>query len=111
MRRKPPSSSARASRARISRGAYRIFLSHSSRDTWLALAVEERIERSIRGVKVWPDEMSLAGGEEVRSALKAAIGQANEVVVMVSNESLRSQWVAWEICLTEGQRRDGLRPF
>jgi len=49
--------------------------------------------------------MSLTGGEEVLRALKAGISQAHELVVIVSNESLRSQWVAWEIGMAEGQRK------
>ncbi|HUI42971.1 MAG TPA: toll/interleukin-1 receptor domain-containing protein [Terriglobia bacterium] len=82
-----------------------MFLSHSSRDAWLASVVKDRIEHRIRGVEVWLDEMSLTGGEEVLRALKAGISQAHELVVIVSNESLRSQWVAWEIGMAEGQRK------
>lgn len=74
---------------------YRIFLSHSSRDQWLAGIIAEKIESV--GIKVWLDEMSLTGGENVNEAIIRGVSATHETVVLVSNESLRSQWVATEI--------------
>ncbi len=84
-------------RRKRSKAIYRVFLSHSNRDTWLAGIIKEKIEAAASNVEVWLDEMSLAGGQEVIAALAKGIRDANEIVVLVSNESLRSQWVAWEI--------------
>jgi TIR domain-containing protein len=78
-------------------GKYTVFLSHSSRDAWLARTIKEKIESAAPNANVWLDEMSLIGGDEIVTALKQGIHAAREVVVIVSNESLRSQWVAWEL--------------
>ena len=78
-------------------GNYIVFLSHSSRDTWLAVQLKKMIEIEIPGVEVWLDEFSLTGGEEINLALRTGMRRSSEVIVIVSNESLRSQWVAWEI--------------
>jgi TIR domain len=87
----------RSGQAGRSRAHFAIFLSHSSRDAWLARQIKKEIETNIPGARVWLDEMSLTGGEEIIAALRKGIDQANELVVLVSNESLKSQWVAWEI--------------
>lgn len=77
------------------RRSYGIFLSHSNNDEWLAGVIAEKIEAA--GIKVWLDEMSLAGGESVTNAVIRGIRNSDEAVVLVSNQSLRSQWVAAEI--------------
>ena len=84
---------------------YVVFLSHASRDNWLAGVIKERIEVSIPRVEVWLDEMSLRGGEEIIAALRRGISNADEAVVILSNESLRSQSVAWEIGMAAGRKK------
>jgi predicted nucleotide-binding protein len=83
-------------------GKYTVFLSHSNRDAWLARTIKEKIERANPRANVWLDEMSQTGGDEIIAALKRGIRTAREVVVIVSNESLRSQWVAWELGMAFG---------
>jgi hypothetical protein len=92
--------------AKKARAKYGVFLSHSSRDAWLARVIKEKIEGAVPGARVWLDEMSLGGGEEVTVSLRAGIHRAEEVVVIVSNDSVKSQWVAWEIGMAAG---DGKR--
>jgi riboflavin biosynthesis pyrimidine reductase len=78
---------------------YSIFLSHSSRDSWLAAVLAERLRA--RGCSVWLDVMSLEGGQEVLRSIKEAIENADEAMVLVSPQSLRSQWVSVEIGMAE----------
>jgi TIR domain len=77
------------------RADYAVFLSHSSRDLWLAGVIAERLRKA--EIKVWLDEMSLQGGDTVNQAIIQGLRSAHEAIVLVSNESLRSQWVAAEI--------------
>jgi TIR domain-containing protein len=74
---------------------YSVFLSHSSRDNWLASIVAQKFRDA--GTKVWVDEMSLVGGDEILRGVADGMRKVDEAVVLVSNESLKSQWVAAEI--------------
>lgn len=53
------------------------------------------------GCSVWIDVMSLTGGQEVMRSIKEAIQRADEAIVLVSPESLKSQWVSVEIGMAE----------
>jgi hypothetical protein len=79
--------------------SYSVFLSHSSRDTWLASVIAERLR--MLSCSVWLDVMSLAGGREVLRSIKEAIQDADEAIVLVSPQSLKSQWVSVEIGMAE----------
>lgn len=78
---------------------YTIFVSHSSRDTWLASVLAERL--TALGCSVWLDVMSLEGGREILRTIKEAIEDADEALVLVSPQSLKSQWVSVEIGMAE----------
>lgn len=94
---------ARGGRKKRGHQRYSIFLSHSSRDQWLARVIAEKIQAV--GVKVWLDEMSLTSGENIVGAVMNGIEKTHEVLVLVSNESLRSQWVAAEIGMALAKRK------
>ncbi len=102
---KPYTPGVRGRQTKQSRGQYAIFLSHSGRDIWLAKQIKKAIEAAISVAEVWLDEMSLTGGEQIIAALRSGIMQSNELVVLVSNESLKSQWVAWEIGMAAAWRK------
>lgn len=74
---------------------YTVFLSHSSRDNWLARVIAQKFRAA--GAKVWIDEMSLTGGDAILRGVRDGMRAADEAVVLVSNESLKSQWVAAEV--------------
>ena len=65
---------------------YTVFLSHSSRDTWIAGVIADRIKSS--KINVWLDEMSLSGGDSIIAAIVQAMRDADEAVVLVSPESV-----------------------
>jgi len=82
---------------------YVVFLSYSSRDGWLASIIAQKLRAS--GINVWIDEMSLSGGDEIIPAIVEGMKRANEAVVLVSNESIRSQWVSAEIGIAIALRK------
>lgn len=83
---------------------YEVFLSHSHRDLWIAQVLKEKIE-ALRRTSVWLDEMSLQGGDNVMQAVVEGIGAADEAIVLVSHEALRSQWVATEIGIATAKKK------
>src|ERR1700719_3454454 len=87
---------------------YLVFLSHSSRDNWLAIVIAQKLRAA--GIDVWIDEMSLSGGDEVIPVIIGGMKEAAEAVVLVSTESVKSQWVSAEIGIAMALRKR-LTPF
>jgi hypothetical protein len=82
---------------------YEVFLSHSSRDNWLAIVIAQKL-RAV-GIDVWIDEMSLSGGDEVMPVIISGMKKAAEAIVLVSTESVKSQWVSAEIGIAMALRK------
>jgi hypothetical protein len=75
--------------------AYLVFISHSSNDLWIATVIAEKIEAL--GAKCWLDEKDLEGGNIIAADIIRGIDACNEALVLISPNSVRSQWVAFEI--------------
>lgn len=74
---------------------YSVFISHSSYDSWIARMIAEKITRA--GAEPWLDVLKLEGGVEIRKEILRGIRACREVIVLVTPESLKSQWVSFEI--------------
>lgn len=93
----PKSSSGRNSAKRKvqRRKDYLVFISHSSSDRWIAEVIAEKIG-SI-GASCWLDEKDLEGGEVIVDRIINGIDSCDEALVLISPQSVQSQWVAFEI--------------
>ena len=85
-----PGSSKRQKRSR-----YLVFISHSSLDAWIARVMVEKIEAL--GAECWLDEKDLAGGDVIAADIIRGIRACNEAIVLISPNSVKSQWVSFEI--------------
>src|SRR5713101_8018536 len=85
-----PKSSKRQKRSR-----YTVFISHSSLDAWIARVMAEKIQ-SI-GVDCWLDEKDLEGGDVIPDEIIRGIDACQEAIVLISPNSVNSQWVSFEI--------------
>lgn len=85
-----PKSSKRQKRSR-----YLVFISHSSLDAWIAKVMVEKIEGL--GAECWLDEKDLAGGDVIVENIIRAIDACHEAIVLISPNSVKSQWVPFEI--------------
>lgn len=85
-----PESSKRQKRLR-----YVVFISHSSLDAWIAKVMAEKIEAL--GAKCWLDEKDLAGGDIIAENIIRGIDACHEAIVLISPNSVKSQWVPFEI--------------
>jgi len=74
---------------------YVVFLSHASSDAWLSKVIAQQMRKL--SIEVWLDEMSLTGGDLVFKSIREALKKCNEALVIVSDTSIKSQWVAAEI--------------
>ena len=74
---------------------YLVFISHSSSDRWIAEVIAEKI--GSLGASCWLDEKNLEGGEVIVESIINGIDSCDEALVLISPQSVQSQWVAFEI--------------
>jgi len=80
---------------------YTVFISHSSKEKWIAKQISKEIEAL--GAKTWLDLKDLRGGDEIRRSIKRGIRASREAVVLLSANSVTSQWVIYEAGITYDQ--------
>ena len=79
---------------------YRVFLSHATYDKFLAEVVTERVEADAL-IRVFRDDRDIAGGENIPDAIRQAIRDSREMVVLLTPESLGREWVTLEIGMAQ----------
>jgi TIR domain len=89
--------------ARKRRAQYVVFLSHSSLDAWIAKVIAEKIEAL--GARCWIDEKDLEGGDVIADDILKGIDACQEAIVLISPNSVESQWVSFEIGGVRAQRK------
>jgi TIR domain len=83
------------------RKKYLVFISHSSLDAWIARVMKEKIEKI--GGSCWLDEKDLEGGNIIGDDIINGINACDEAVVLISPNSVKSQWVPFEIGAVRAQ--------
>jgi hypothetical protein len=78
-----------------------VFVSYSSRDGAFVRALVADLKKA--GLQVWHDEARLVGGDPLLEKVNDAIGQAGAVLVVLSEDSIRSRWVLKEIELASSR--------
>lgn len=77
---------------------YLVFISHSSKDSFVVALLERYIKEKCRksGVETYLDVRDLEGGDNITQEIKTRIQKCNEVVVFVTKYSASSSWVITE---------------
>lgn len=78
---------------------YSIFFSYSTKDVGLAKLLIEKLELlgGEHGIDVFLDERSIEGGESIPERIRASIEGCDEFLVLLSADSIKSDWVKIEI--------------
>ena len=78
---------------------YLVFISHSTKDRWIAKQMAAIIERKAKryGVRTFLDEVDLEGGDRIPATIKANLHACNEFVILLSPHSIARQWVLVEL--------------
>src|SRR2546423_645945 len=93
--------SQKAKRKSAESSAYTIFISHSSKEKWIAGQISKEI--TALGAKTWLDLKDLHGGDEMRRSIRRGIRASHEAIVLLSANSITSQWVIYEVGIADGQ--------
>lgn len=75
---------------------YRIFLSYTRGDSFVAESVRKRIE-AIDGLKVWVDAQDMETGDRQDERIRQALEACDELVVVLSKASVKRSWVLIEV--------------
>jgi hypothetical protein len=100
---KPQEKSQKAAERKVVKPSYVVFISHSSLDKWIAQVMAEKIEAL--GAQAWLDMKELEGGAVISEEIRRGIDECQETIVLVSSNSINSQWVIFEIGATWGQHK------
>jgi hypothetical protein len=78
---------------------YLIFISHSSKDRWIAKQTAAIIERRAKrhGVRTFLDERDIKGGDSIPETILATLRDCQEFTILLSPESIFRQWVLVEL--------------
>lgn len=76
-----------------------IFISYSKKDSEFAHPLAKNLEAA--GFKIWIDR-SIGGGEQWRDSIEENLKSAGEVIIVVSPNSMASEWVKHEGSLAYG---------
>ena len=78
---------------------YLVFISHSSKDRWIARQMAAIIERKAKryGVRTFLDEVDLEGGDRIPAVIKANLHACAKFMILLGPHFLTRQWVLVEL--------------
>lgn len=86
---------------------YLVFISHASKDKWIAKQMLKEIEAKGRrfGVATFLDAKDVAGGESIHEAIRVGIEACQEFLVLLTPNSILRPWILIELGAAWGQRK------
>lgn len=79
----------------------RVFISYSSADEAFAAQLYEALAEF--GVDAWFAPESMRGGRKIHEQLEAAIAERDKIILVLSDDSMKSRWVASEVQWAAGR--------
>jgi len=79
-----------------------VFISYNNQDQEFANAIYERL--TSRGISCWYAPHHIRGGKTVREQLQSAVRKQERLLLIISEASMNSEWVQYEI--SEARRRE-----
>ena len=83
--------------------AYQVFVSHATADKWITKVFCEKIEAV--GAETFRDDRDINGGDDIPEEIRRQIIRSNEMVVLLTPESVARPWVLLEIGAAWGKRQ------
>ena len=82
---------------------YQVFVSHATTDKWIAKTICEKIEAI--GAATFRDDRDIDAGEDFPEAIRREIIRSNEMLVLLTPESVGREWVLAEVGAAWGRRQ------
>lgn len=82
-----------------SRKTYSVFISHSTKDQFIARTISNLLEARGKqfGVKTFLDERDISIGDSIPETIRNGIRSCDEFLVLISKNSINRPWVLIEI--------------
>jgi hypothetical protein len=90
------------------RSSLRVFLSYSSADSQTADLLVAALEQ--RGITVWRDISGVPGGADWLKSLAQALGESRAVLLLMTENGLKSKWVARELVYADQEKSLPIMP-
>jgi hypothetical protein len=92
---------------RKSKGHYIVFISHSTRDQWVARQMASVIEQRGRrhAVRTFLDEKDIESGDQIHESIRDSIRGCDELLVLLTRRSASRPWVLIEMGAAWGLRK------
>jgi hypothetical protein len=74
---------------------YQVFVSHATADKWIAKVICEKIEAL--GAATFRDDRDISGGESIPDTIRREIEQSNDILVLLTPQSITRQWIMIEV--------------
>ena len=92
---------AKKGRTQRKRNSHLVFVSHATYDKWIAMVLCEKLEHRSIGAQTFRDDRDISGGDSIPESIKEKIRQCDEVVVLLTPESVSRDWIKLEIGMAE----------
>ena len=91
----------------MAKKGYTVFISHSSKDRWIAQQVAAAIEQRGRPhkIKTVLSERDIEAGDDIAAWIRDEIIACDELLVLLSSFSIRRHWVILEIGVALGHKK------
>lgn len=83
-------------------GHFLVFISHSTKDRWIARQIAKLLEAA-GDIKTFLDERDIKVGDSIPESIRTNIQECNEFLVLLTRNSINRPWVLIEISAAWGQ--------
>lgn len=83
---------------------YLVFVSHATVDKWIAKTICEKIEAA--GATTFRDDRDIDGGDDIPERIRRQVIRSNELVVLLTPESVDRPWVLFEVGAAWGRKQN-----
>ena len=88
---------------RLTKKDYRVFVSHSGDDIWVAEQIARRIEEC--GASAFLDRRDIVAGDDFKTRIREEIPRCRELVALFTPWSRKRAWVRHEIGMADALRK------
>ena len=82
---------------------YQVFVSHATTDKWIARMICEKIESA--GATTFRDDRDIESGDDIPDEIRKQLIGSNELVILMTPESVRRAWVLLEAGAFWGRKK------
>ena len=88
-------------------GKYLVFISHSTKDRWIARQISQLLESAggSYGVETFLDERDIEVGDSIPETIRQNIKECSEFLVLLTRNSIDRPWVLIEISAAWGHSK------